>query len=111
MSCVLVSKSINHNECADIECERRWIFEYTGVIFLLRFIQLLYYSISTSIREKSLSITVVYREFTAYHTVFQISCHITLGVSGNLDAIAGIRVELQGITEMIQVITEEKRNL
>ena len=68
-------------------------------------------SISTSIHEKSLSITVVYREFTAYHTVYQISCHITLGVSGNLDAIAGIRVELQVITDELQVITEEKRNL
>ena len=68
-------------------------------------------SISTRIEEKSLSITVVYREFTAYHTVYQISSHITLGVSGNLDAIAGIRVELQVITDELQLITEEKRNL
>ena len=82
-------------QSADIECKRRWILEYTVVIFLLRFIQQVYYSISTSIEEKSLSITLVYREFTVYHTVFQISCHITLGVSGNLDAIAEIRVELQ----------------
>ena len=59
----------------------------------------------------SLSITLVYREFTAYQVVYQISCHITFGVSGNLDAIAGIRVELQVITEELQVITEDKRNL
>ena len=92
---VLVTTSVNHNESADIECKRRWILEYTVVIFLLRFIQQVYYSISTSIEEKSLIITIIYRGFTVVYRGYSFSCHITLGVSGNLDAIAEIRVELQ----------------